>query len=77
MTNKNNQQTYFKYFVISAICTLIGLGTIVYVEILLPQSEQQELLALIGLVLCVPSAIIAFYCYIRLLVTRIQNFLDK
>jgi H+/gluconate symporter-like permease len=77
MTSKNSQQTYFKYFVISAICTLAGLGTIVYVQILLPESEQQELLALIGLILSVPSAIIAFYCYIRLLVTRIQNFLDK
>lgn len=77
MPAKNNQQTYFKYFVISAICTLAGLGTIVYVNILLPASEQQELLALIGLALSVPSAIIAFYCYIRLLVTRIQNFLDK
>ncbi|KZY31948.1 hypothetical protein A3752_09670 [Oleiphilus sp. HI0081] len=76
-SKKHNQQNYFKYFLISAICTLAGLGTIVYVNILLPASEKQELLALIGLILSVPSAIIAFYCYIRLLVSRIQNFLDK
>ena len=77
MAKKNNQQSYFKYFVISAICTLVGLGTIVYVNILLPPSEQQELLALIGLILSVPSAIIAFYLLYSPACYSNPEFLDK
>lgn len=68
---------YFKYFVISAITFLIGMGTVVYVNILLPSSAQQELFALGGLVLGIPGGLVAMYCYIRLLFTRFKNFFDS
>ena len=74
---KYSQAYYFKYFTLSAISFLLGLGTVIYVEMLLPESTQQEWLALIGLVLCIPSGLMAFYCYLRLLFARIQHFLEK
>jgi hypothetical protein len=74
---KYSQAYYFKYFTLSAISFLLGLGSVVYVDMLLPESEQQEWLALIGLILCIPSGLIAIYCYLRLLFARIQHFLDK
>lgn len=74
---KKHQVYYFKYFTLSAILFLVGLGSVLYVNLLLPPSEQQELFALIGLVISVPSGLLAFYCYIRLLLTRFQNFMDK
>lgn len=74
---KYSQAYYFKYFILSAISFLLGLGTVIYVELLLPESEQQEWLALIGLILSIPSGLVAFYCYLHLLFARIQNFLDK
>lgn len=77
MKTQKHQQYYFKYFVISAICTLAGLGAIVYVELLLPESGKQELIAISGLCLSIPAGLVAFYCYIRLLLSRIQHFLDK
>ena len=82
MSSKQNipekdQVYFFKYFTLSAILFLVGLGTVTYVDLLLPGSEQQELLALIGLVLSIPSGLMAFYCYVRLLLARFQNFMDQ
>ncbi len=85
MSKSNNQKDlksnplayYFKYFTLSALTFLLGLGTVVYVELLLPESERQEWLALTGLILCIPSGILAFYCYLRLLFARLQQFMDK
>ena len=74
---KYSQAYYFKYFTLSAISFLLGLGTVIYVEMLLPESTQQEWLALIGLILCIPSGLMAFYCYLRLLFARLQHFMDK
>jgi len=74
---KYSQAYYFKYFTLSAISFLLGLGTVIYVEMLLPESEQQEWLALIGLILCIPSGLMAFYCYLRLLFARLQHFMDN
>ena len=74
---KKHQVYYFKYFTLSTIIFLISLGTVLYVEMLLPASEKQELLALIGLVFSVPSGLLAFYCYIRLLLARLQHFMDN
>ena len=78
MTKKTNHQPhYFKYFSISASIFLLSLGTVIYVNLLLPPSSEQEAFALIGIVLSIPSGILAFYCYIRLLIARIQYFLDR
>ena len=74
---KNQQATLFKYFTISASLFILGLGTIIYVNLLLPPSSEQEALALTGLVLSIPSGILAFYCYIRLLIERIHNFMER
>jgi hypothetical protein len=74
---KKHQVYYFKYFTFSTILFLISLGTVQYVNLLLPPSEKQELLALIGLTLSIPSGLLAFYCYIRLLISRFQHFMDK
>lgn len=79
MTDNTPKQEpyYFKYFVMSAITFLIGIGTVVYVNLLLPPSTEQELFALAGLVLGIPGGCIAMYCYIRLLLTRIRNFFKR
>lgn len=74
---KKHQVYYFKYFTLSAIIFLVSLGTVLYVNLLLPESEKQELLALTGLILSVPSGLFAFYCYVQLLLTRFQHFLDN
>jgi len=78
-TNKitNGQPHYFKYFTISASVFLLGLGTVIYVNLLLPSSAEQEALALTGLILSIPSGIFALYCYIRLLIARFQYFMDR
>lgn len=74
---KKHQVYFFKYFTISTILFLVSLGTVLYVNLLLPPSEKQELLALIGLTLSIPSGLLAFYCYLGLLFSRFQHFMDK
>ena len=74
---KKHQVYYFKYFTLSAVIFLVSLGTVLYVDILLPDSEKQELLALTGLVFSVPSGLLAFYCYVRLMLDRFQHFMDN
>ena len=76
-TPKKHQVYYFKYFTLSTILFLVSLGTVLYVNLLLPPSEKQELLALIGLVFSIPSGLLAFYCYLRLLFSRLQHFMDN
>ncbi len=68
---------YFKYFIFGAITFLLGIGTVVYVNLLLPASTKQEVLAAIGLVLGIPGGLLAFYCYIRMLIARIQHFFER
>jgi hypothetical protein len=77
MSKNKHQQYYFKYFTMSMISFLLGLGTVVYVNLLLPSSAEQEALALVGIILGIPSGLVAFYCYIRLLLARIQHFMDQ
>jgi len=78
LNKKTDQQPhYFKYFSISASIFLLGLGTVMYVNLLLPPSVEQEAFALAGLILSVPSGIFAFYCYIRLLISRFQYFMSR
>tara|TARA_R110001592_G_scaffold168705_1_gene404978 strand:+ start:9029 stop:9277 length:249 start_codon:yes stop_codon:yes gene_type:complete len=74
---KKHQVYYFKYFTLSAILFLVSLGTVQYVNLLLPPSEKQELMALVGLILSIPSGLLAFYCYLRLLISRLQHFMDQ
>ena len=74
---KKNHFYYFKYFTLSSILFLVSLGTVQYVNLLLPASEKQELLALVGLILSIPSGLLAFYCYLRLLFSRLQHFMDN
>jgi len=78
-TNKKrkHQPHYFKYFTISASLFLLGLGTVIYVNLLIPSSAEQEALALAGLILSIPSGIFALYCYVRLLIARFQYFMDR
>ena len=71
------QAYFFKYFSIGAITFLLGLGSVLYVNLLLPPSPQQELLAIVGLALSIPGGLLAFYCYIRLLLSRLQHFMEK
>ena len=73
----NHQPHYFKYFTISAILFLLGLGTVIYVNLLLPSSARQEALALLGLILSIPSGAFALYCYIQLLIARFRNFMER
>jgi len=74
---KKHQQHYFKFFTIGTVIFLVGLGTVLYVNLLLPSSDEQELLALGGIILSLPGGLMAFYCYIRLLIARFQHFLDN
>lgn len=64
----------FKRFSISAILFLISIGTVVYVNMMLEPSTMQELAALLGILFSVPSALMAAYCYLKLLLARFQNF---
>ena len=73
----NNQPHHFKYFTISASIFLLGLGSVIYVNLLLPSSAVQEALALTGLILSIPSGFFALYCYIRLLIARFRYFMDR
>ncbi len=74
---KAKQPIYFKFFAIGSIIFLLGLGTVIYVHLLLPESAEQEWLALAGLILSIPGGIMAFYCYIRMLIDRFKTFLSK
>jgi hypothetical protein len=74
---ENHQPHFFKYFTISASLFLLGLGTVIYVNLLLPPSAEQEALALMGIILSIPSGIFAIYCYIRLLIARLQYFMNR
>jgi len=71
------QQYFFKYFTLGTVIFLLSLGSVLYVNLLLPPSEEQEWFALVGLIFSVPSGLLAFYCYIRLLIERFQHFLNK
>ena len=71
------QAHFFKYFVLGAITFLLGIGTVVYVNLLLPSSAQQEWLALAGLVIGAPGGLIALYCYILMLIARFQHFFKQ
>ena len=75
--SKEKNLNHFKYFTLSAICFLVGLGTVLYIEILLPASAENEFFALLGLTLSIPSGLVAFYCYIRMLIARFNAFLEK
>lgn len=77
VSRDNPQPYFFRYFAIGAMTFLVGLGTVVYVSILLPSSEKQEWLALIGLALGIPGGIVAFYCYIRMLIARFKHFFNS
>ena len=77
MTITKDQRYFFKYFTLGTVIFLLSLGTVLYVNLLLPPSEEQELFALVGLIFSVPSGLFAFYCYIRLLIERFQHFLNK
>jgi hypothetical protein len=76
-TTPDAELRYFRQFVISALCCLTGMGTIVYVNLLLPASTKQEWFALGGLALAVPAGLFAMYCYLRLLLARFGNFFDR
>lgn len=65
---------FFKRFILSAITFVIAMSAIVYVNLLLPPSELQELVALLGLILAIPSGLCAFFYYLKILWNRLQNF---
>ncbi len=73
-SSKDQEALHFRYFILGAVTFLVGIGTVVYVNLLLPPSTEQEIYALIGLCLGLPAGCVAFYCYLRLLFSRLQNF---
>lgn len=64
----------FRRFILCAITFVFAMSAIVYVNLLLPPSREQELVALLGLILAVPSGLCAFFYYLKLLWNRLQNF---
>ena len=72
-----DEALFFKRFVICALTCVGSLIAIVYSNINLQPSAQQELIALFGLVLAVPSGIVAFYYYLRLLISRFVSFKNR
>ena len=76
-TPLSSEAIIFKRFLSAAITFVLGMSAIVYVNLVLPASKEQELIALIGLVLSIPSGILAFYFYLRLLWSRFENFSKK
>lgn len=65
---------FFKFFIIGAIGFVASLSAIVYANIVMPPSTQQELLALAGLVLAAPTGLCAAFFYLRMLFARLQRF---
>lgn len=65
---------FFKFFIIGAISFVASLSAIVYANIVMPPSTQQELLALAGLVLAAPTGLCAAFFYLRMLFARLQRF---
>jgi len=67
----------FKRFLFSAILFVLGMIAVCYANIVMPSSLKQEVLALLGLLIAVPSAPFAFYYYVRFLLTRIEQFKQR
>jgi len=68
---------YFKYFLIGAVVFVLSLGTVVYTNLLVPPSLLQETTALVGLIFSIPSALLASYCYLRILLARLITFKNR
>lgn len=71
------QQQSFKLFAIGALLLLGGLGVILASGIYLPPSEKQEWIVLIALVIASIGAIMAFIGYIKLLLSRVNHFMQR
>lgn len=65
---------FFKFFIIGAVGFVASLSAIVYANIVMAPSTQQELLALTGLVLAAPTGLCAAFFYLRMLFARLQRF---
>jgi hypothetical protein len=64
----------FKRFIISAITFVACMTCIVYSNLLIAPSTTQEFLALTSLILAIPAGFYALFCYIKLILTRFDNF---
>ena len=67
----------FKRFIVSALLCVCGLFTIVYANLNLQPSTTQELVALLGLILAVPTGISAGFYYLRMLLARLVKFKER
>ena len=76
-TPQANETLYFKRFITSALTCVASLIAIVYSNINIEPSAQQEFIALAGLILAVPSGTVAFYYYLRLLISRFILFKQR
>lgn len=68
---------FFKFFIISAISFVASLSAIVYANLVLEPSKQQELVALFGLIVAVPSGLSAAFFYLRILIARFVQFKNR
>lgn len=71
---KGSEALTFRNFLICALCFVAGVSAIIYVNLTMTPSHQQEIIALLGLVVAVPTGPLALFFYLKLLWTRLANF---
>jgi len=71
------QQRSFKLFAIGALLLLGGLSMVIAAHFYVPPSLKQELITLISLVIAFFGAIMAVIGYVKLLLSRINHFINR
>lgn len=71
------QQRSFKLFAIGALLLLGGLSVVVAAHFYIPSSLKQELITLFSLVIALVGAIMAIIGYVKLLLSRINHFINR
>lgn len=67
----------FKWFILSAITFLSCLGAMVYANLNMEPGPNQEMIALVALVIAVPAGALGLWFYLKMLWVRIQFFMSK
>lgn len=71
------QQKSFKLFAIGALLLLGGLSMVIAAHFYVPPSLKQEIITLISLVIAFCGGIMAIIGYVRLLLSRINHFINR
>ncbi|MFD2229761.1 hypothetical protein [Alkalimarinus sediminis] len=71
------QQRNFKLFAIGALLLLGGLSMIIAANFYLPPSLKQELITLISLIIACIGGVMAIIGYVKLLLSRINHFINR